>query len=97
MNETQQKIFDTYVEWLFDGVDNVQTALDGLRELAPPEAIEPLIRFIEYAHVRYAERFTPDHYQYWNTNIDMAQKALDAIYIKAGKEAIDESDLAGRY
>lgn len=90
MNEIQQQIFDQYVEWLFDDGDDARTALRGLREAAPPEAVEPLIRFIEYAHVRYNERWTSDHYTYWNTNIEMARKALDAIYVEAGKTAFED-------
>jgi len=89
MNETQQQIFDQYIAWLFDGGDDVQTALDGLRQIAPPEAVDPLIRFIKYAHVRYAERWTYAHYQYWNTNIEMAFMALGAIYLKAEKEPLE--------
>lgn len=90
MKAIQQKIFDQYIEWLFDNKDNIREALIGLKEIASPEAIDPLIRFIEYACERYNEGRTYGHYECWDTNKKMAREALDAIYIKSGQESLQD-------
>ena len=96
MNDTQQQIFDQYIAWLFDDGDNVEEALRGLKEIALPEAVEPLTRFIKYTRVKWKERWTHDHYSYWDTCRAMAREALDAIYTKAGQEALqDEASMPG--
>ena len=96
MNDTQQLIFDQYIEYLFQGSGaETRTALIGLTELAIPEAIPHLLSYIEHIGERWQSwGWGWSMYEEW---VNLARTALDAIYIKAGKESVEQKTQQNLY
>ena len=91
MNFEQKLILDQYIEWLFKGDTNeVYTALEGLKVIALPEAIPHILNYIEHIGNNWIEWEWS-----WSRLEDQTNKArevLDAIYIKAGQEALQDEE-----
>ncbi len=84
MNETQKQIFDQYIEWLECGGDIYMT-LDGLKAIAPPEAIPHIQKYIKRISENWIEWGWGE--SLYSELVIKAREVMDAIYIKAGQEA----------